>query len=337
MYSLVRPLLFRLDAEWAHHLTLHLLRWAGNLTLARVVLRRMFAVEGAELAVEAFGLRFKNRVGLAAGYDKNGMAVRGLACLGFGHIEVGTITRQAQAGNPRPRVYRVADAEAVINSMGFPNDGVAALCLPSLAIPVGVNIGKSKTTPLAEAAEEYCVLYRQVYGQADYITVNISSPNTLNLRQLQARTAIEELLTAITATRNAHQPRRPLLVKIAPDLSTGEIDDLLGAALATGIDGVIATNTTTSRAGIPAALHDLPGGVSGAPLRERSTAVVRHIAQQTGGRLPIIGVGGIHSAAHALEKLAAGATLVQLYTGLVYTGPGLVRQILVAMKEGKER
>lgn len=327
MYQLLRPLLFQFDAEEAHHLTLTLLRWAGASTVTTFVLTRLFAEEDPRLGVDALGLRFKNRVGLAAGYDKNGVAVPGLAALGFGHIEVGTVTRQPQVGNPRPRVHRVPIAEAIINSMGFPNAGVAALQVAQSKVRIGINIGKSKETPLERAAEDYCALFQQVYRQADYITVNVSSPNTLNLRQLQARAAMESLLQAVARARNQVTPRVPILVKIAPDLSNSEIDDVLAAAVSAGMDGIIATNTTISRDGVPVEQQALTGGLSGKPLRQRALAVLRYLAQQTGGQLPLIGVGGIMSADDALERLDAGAWLIQLYTGLVYGGPGLVRQI----------
>lgn len=327
IYQAVRPLLFRLDAERAHAITLNLLRWAGSLALSRLVLRRLFSFEQATLATELFGVSFPNRIGLAAGYDKNGVAVAGLACLGFGHIEVGTVTRHPQGGNPRPRVHRVPEACALINSMGFPNEGVAALRIPPAPVRIGINIGKSKETPVERAAEDYCFLFEQVHRQADYVAINVSSPNTLNLRQLQGGAALAELLTTVTAVRNRLAPRRPILVKIAPDLSEREIDDVLDAITLSGVDGIIATNTTTTRTGISQRYAALPGGLSGAPLRSQATAVIRHVATQTGCRLPLIGVGGVMAPEDALEKLAAGAHLVQLYTGLIYSGPGLVRAI----------
>jgi dihydroorotate dehydrogenase len=336
-YHLIRPLLFRLDAEQAHHLTLNLLRWAGASALVRTCLRRAFCIDDPRLAVDAFGLHFINRVGLAAGYDKNGVAVTGLSCLGFGHIEVGTVTRLPQVGNPRPRVHRLPEHQAVINRMGFPNAGIHALRVKHDGVCIGINIGKGKDTPVEAAADDYCTLLQQVYTQADYVTVNISSPNTLNLRQLQARRELEQLLGAITTVRNQLPRRIPLLVKIAPDLSDGEIDDVLTTVIQTGMDGLIATNTTTSRAGVAERYQALAGGLSGAPLRARSTQVVRTIAERTSGKLPLIGVGGILNADDALEKLDAGAWLVQLYTGLVYNGPGLVRQILRRLGDARHR
>ncbi len=327
MYQSIRPLLFKIDPERIHGITLRLIQLAGQLPPTYALLRRMFEVDDPRLAVDAFGLKFRNPIGLAAGYDKNGVAVKGLSALGFGHVEVGTVTRHKQLGNPKPRVQRVIEAQGVINSMGFPNEGVQALRLTPGAAKVGINIGKSKDTPVDQAADDYCALFKQVYRDADYVAINISSPNTLNLRQLQARELIEDLLKQVVVARDSAARRVPLLVKIAPDLTEGEIDDVLAAISLAGIDGLIATNTTIGRSGIPARYRDLKGGLSGAPLRDRSTAIIHYIAQRTEGRLPIIGVGGIASARDAIEKLEAGATLLQVYTGLIYAGPSLVRQI----------
>ncbi len=333
MYALFRPLLFRLDPERAHDLTLALLRWSGQLPITYYFLCSLFEITDPRLEVEAFGLRFKNPVGLAAGYDKNGIAVRGLSALGFGHIEVGTVTRLPQAGNPRPRIFRLPETGALINRLGFPNEGVGRMRVESEKwkagdqIRIGVNIGKGKETPLERAAEDYCALLEQVHDLADYVAINISSPNTPGLRQLQARAALEDLLIAVTATRARLTPRRPLLVKIAPDLTEPELDDVLEAALSVGVDGLIAANTTLRWDGLPAYATNLAGGLSGAPLRTRSTEIIRYIARRTEGRLPIVGVGGILSPRDALEKLEAGATLIQVYTGMIYAGPGLAREI----------
>ena len=349
MYPLIRPFLFRLDAERAHGLTLAALRAAGRFALMRRVLRTLFEVPDPRLEVEAFGLRCRNPVGLAAGYDKNGTAVSGLSALGFGHLEIGTLTRRPQAGNPRPRVHRFPAAQALVNSMGFPNSGIAALpaglaAAPGLAqsgrLPtrLGVNLGKGRDTPLDHAVEDYSALLQAVHArhQAQYVAINISSPNTQGLRQLQGRAALEALLTTLVALRDSLPPRLPLLVKIAPDLTDGETDDVLAAVARVGADGLIVCNTTTSRDGLPQAAH-LPGGVSGAPLRARSTAMIRRLARLTHGQLPIIGVGGILTPADALEKLRAGAALVQVYTGLVYAGPGLVRAINIDLLRACER
>jgi dihydroorotate dehydrogenase len=327
VYNTIRPVLFKLDPEVVHKITLLAIKYAGLLPPTDALLRAMFEVNDPRLEVEAFGVKFRNPIGLAAGYDKDAEAVRGLSALGFGHIEVGTVTRQKQIGNPRPRVHRVIESQGVINSMGFPNSGVAAMKIRRGEAKVGINIGKSKDTPLEQAAEDYVDLFKQVYQQADYVAINISSPNTLNLRQLQARDFIEELLKEVTLARKGVTPRVPVLVKIAPDLTEAEIDDVLGAIESSGVDGIIATNTTIGREDIPPQYRDLKGGLSGRPLTQRSTAIISSIARKTNGRLPIIGVGGVMNPFDALEKFEAGATLVQVYTGLVYAGPGLVKQI----------
>lgn len=343
VYESLRPLLFRLDSEQAHHLALGLLRWAGSWRMARALLRALYAIDDERLGVRAFGVEFKNPIGLAAGYDKNGIAVRGLAALGFGHVEVGTVTLAPQPGNPRPRVWRVPERGALINRMGFPNQGVAALLAQSRewqmarqeGLRVGVNIGKGNETPLEDAADEYATLLRQVYTIADYVVLNVSSPNTSGLCALQREPLLRELLQHV-ATARAMLPRRvPLLIKIAPDLTDAEIDALVDLARRYGLDGVVATNTTVAREGVPTAYHARAGGLSGAPLRRRSTEIIRRIAQRTHGQWPIIGVGGIDSPASALEKLEAGATLVQLYTGFVYRGPALTRQIQQALLQSR--
>ena len=328
MYQTVRPWLFKMEPERAHEWTLRLIRLAGQLPPVRGLLRALFEVNDPRLEVSAFGLKFKNPIGLAAGYDKNGVAVAGLSALGFGHIEIGTVTRRPQPGNPRPRLHRVSDA-ALINSMGFPNVGASALKIDRAGdrSRIGVNIGKGKDTPLAQAAEEYAALFEDVHPLADYVAINVSSPNTLQIRRLQARDYLDDLLSQVARARDTLAPRKPVLVKIAPDLSEAEIDDVLAAIDLAGIDGLIATNTTLGRGGVPDRCRDLKGGLSGSPLSARSTEVIRYVARRTQGRLPIIGVGGIMDAAGAVEKLQAGATLLQLYTGLVYAGPSLVRDI----------
>jgi dihydroorotate dehydrogenase len=333
VYRLLRPFLFKLNAEQAHHITLKLL----SLPVAPL-LSKLFSYSDPRLAVSAFGLTFRNPIGLAAGYDKNGAAVRGLAALGFGHVEVGTVTLNPQPGNPRPRLFRLASDEALINRMGFPNDGAQSLIgllgndRSGLPCRIGINIGKSKDTPLDRAAGEYAALLAQVAPYADYVAVNVSSPNTPGLRQLQTKGYVDDLLQAIASTRDSLPRRTPVLVKIAPDLSWPELDGILAAVTAHGLDGLIATNTTLDRDGLrtparPGAGRDEAGGLSGRPLRSRATDIVRYSYQQTGGRLPIVGVGGVDGPGAALEKLRAGATLVQVYTGLVYKGPGLVRAI----------
>jgi dihydroorotate dehydrogenase len=339
MYSLVRPLLFKLDPERAHNLSLAALQWLGRLSLLRRAIQHSNTVTDARLTTQAFGLTFQNPIGLAAGYDKNGVAINGLAALGFGHLEIGTLTTNAQSGNSQPRLHRVVEREGIINSLGFPNAGVEAfvrrsqyLLRPDTRRPViGINIGKSKTTALEAAADEYVHLLARVYDFADYICINISSPNTIGLRQLQARAFIEQLLSAVNGARRVQtrdgKKRKPILVKIAPDLTDAELDDALSAITGAQMDGVIATNTTIRRDGIPARYRDVAGGLSGAPLRDLSTDMIRRISQRTQARLPIVGVGGVSSAADARAKLDAGACLVQLYSGLIYQGPRLVREI----------
>jgi dihydroorotate dehydrogenase len=335
MYPLIRALLFRLDPELAHGITLQLIRLAGALAPVRALLRAWLAVPPRP--VEAFGSKFQNPIGLAAGYDKDGLGWRGLACLGFGHIEVGTVTPQPQPGNPRPRLFRLVEERGLINRMGFPGRGAKYVARhlrgsrPS-GLVLGVNLGKNKDTPLEEAARDYLSLMQTFAPLADYLAINVSSPNTLGLRSLQARDNLGELLALLAEQRRAQMQQLghplPLLVKLAPDLTDEELDDALYAILSTGMDGVIATNTTTSREGLQTPLAREAGGLSGVPLRQRSTQMIRQIYTRTQGKLPIIGVGGVSNAEDVKEKLDAGAALVQLYTGLIYEGPGLVKKIL---------
>ncbi len=333
-YRSLRSLLFRLDPETAHNLTLRLLALAARFSPVRRWLAHLFDCRDPRLESEVFGMRFRNPVGIAAGYDKNVIAVRGLAALGVGHVEVGTITPLLQRGNVRPRVFRLPEDGALINRMGFPNAGAAAAA-PRLALlrahpmaaRLGVNIGKGRDTPPEDALSDYRELLRKLHPYADYLVVNLSSPNTPGLRELQARAALEELLAGLMEHRAQVCPRTPVLLKSAPDLSLAEVDDVRAAISNQGLSGVIATNTTVGREGLRSVARAETGGLSGAPLRAHATETIRHIYQQTGGALPIIGVGGVDSAAAALEKICAGASLVQVYTGLVYNGPGLVRDI----------
>lgn len=335
MYALFRPWLFRLEPERAHALTIRALQLVQGLPPLQALLRASF--RAPQQPVEAFGLRFSNPVGLAAGYDKDGLAWRGLACLGFGHIEVGTVTLRPQPGNPRPRVFRLPTDQALINRMGFPGLGADPV-KKNLAKPrpaglvLGVNIGKNKDTPLEEAGEEYRVLLRQFAGLADYLAVNVSSPNTVGLRRLQERAALEELLNGLHAERLIEAARLgkrlPLLVKLAPDLSEAELEDALGVIQDKQMDGVIATNTTLSREGLQSSAALEIGGLSGAPLTRCSLEFVQRIRRLSGGNLPVIGVGGVMNGSDAQAMLEAGASLVQVYTGLVYRGPGLVKSIL---------
>jgi len=334
MYPAIRPLLFRLDPEAAHQLTLQAIR-LGRYQPLQAVLKALYAAP--EKPVEAFGLKFRNQVGLAAGYDKDGIAFRGLFTLGFGHIEVGTITPRPQPGNPRPRVFRLVEDGAVINRMGFPGRGAEFVARQLMGkrpagLVVGANLGKNKDTPLEEAATDYVVLLRRFIPLADYLAINVSSPNTVGLRRLQGREMLEGLLGCIARERTILTQGRggskPVLVKLAPDLSDEELDDALDVILRTGMDGVIATNTTVSREGLASPRREEAGGLSGEPLRARSAAVLRRVVRRLDGRLPVVSAGGIMSPEDAKTRLEAGAVLVQVYTGLVYAGPGLVRDIL---------
>ncbi len=284
--------------------------------------------------MEVLGLKFHNRIGLAAGYDKDGRALRGLACLGFGHIEVGTVTRHAQAGHPRPRVFRITEHQALVNRMGFPSRGAESVRRelqrgrPKDAV-IGVNLGKGAATPLEIAAEEYCALVEILGPSADYLTINVSSPNTLGLRRLQARDQLERLLVEVTRTRGLLTgPRRPLLVKLSPDLDPAELEDALGAVLAAGAEGVVATNTTTARPGVVSPLGSQPGGLSGGPLFPLSLEQVRRAVRWGEGRIAVIACGGVSSRDQMRAMLDAGADLLQLFTALVYQGPGVVRRLL---------
>ncbi|GAA1335932.1 quinone-dependent dihydroorotate dehydrogenase [Saccharothrix algeriensis] len=335
--SVVRKALFRMhggDAERVHETTLGAL--AAVSPLARFVRR------GPVGARTVFGVRFPNPVGLAAGLDKNGRALPAWGALGFGFVEVGTVTRHAQPGNPRPRLFRLRDSEAIINRMGFNNDGALALAnrldrLGPLPVPLGISLGKSKVTPVDEAVEDYRASLRALYRHGDYFAVNISSPNTPGLRSLQDRAALTGLLSALDGTARelaGTGARKPLLVKIAPDLTDEAIGELLEVCAAHGVAGLIATNTTLSRDGLaPAdrALAGEAGGLSGRPLAARALEVVRFVSRETDGKLPIIGVGGIAGVDDARRMLDAGASLLQLYTGFIYEGPGLVRRITRAL------
>jgi dihydroorotate dehydrogenase len=327
----LQRLLLRLDAERAHALTLKLLATAHQLGVLQLSLPRPVLHP-----VERMGLTFPNRVGLAAGFDKNGACVDALGMLGFGFLEVGTVTPKPQPGNPRPRIFRIPEAQAVINRMGFPNEGVAALCarlrMRRFAGILGVNIGKNAATPLEDANADYAACLRAVYPHADYVAVNVSSPNTPGLRDLQREGPLRQLLEFLLQARShlaqEHGRRVPLLVKLSPDLTDEELYSAGETIGALGIEGVIATNTTLQRPGVEAVqTARQAGGLSGAPLLGLATATVRKLRAQLGSRVAIIGVGGIHSAASAGEMLAAGADLLQLYTGLAYQGPGLVREL----------
>jgi dihydroorotate dehydrogenase len=326
----IRPVLFLLDPETVHEYALHIL------SLASYLAWRDREAPKALLRREVFGLHFPNPVGLAAGFDKNGIAIPALAALGFGSVEIGTVTAVAQPGNPKPRMFRVPEAQAIINRLGFNNRGAAAMAerLQTLrqstrwpAIPVGINIGKSKVVSLENAVEDYLQSLRLLRGHGDYFVLNVSSPNTPGLRSLQDPAALGPLC----ATLRQELSQTPLLLKIAPDLSWKEIDDILAIAESTQISGIIATNTTIDHSSLPSTRRT-QGGLSGTPLRDRSYEVLKYI--KTKSRLPVISVGGIMNPGDALARFDAGAELIQLYTGFIYRGPAIIRQICRALGDG---
>ncbi len=341
---LLRPLLFLQDSEAAHNRVLAGLAWAGR---GRLLASLANVCYGApEMSVECFGLHFPNPIGLAGGMDKVGVAVPMWPRLGFGFAELGGVTRHAQPGNEPPRMFRAVAEQALVNRMGFNNAGAEAMAATLAgwrargqwpAHPVGINLGKSKTTPINEAQEDYAFSFRALKNHADFFVINVSSPNTPNLRELQDKTALDEIIAALREVNDS----KPLLVKIAPDLSNDAIDDVLDLAATRKLAGIVATNTTIARPDSSNAIcrstYGETGGLSGAPLRTRSTEVIRHIHQQTKGSLPIIGVGGIFNADDAWEKITAGASLLQIYTGLVYEGPGIASTIVKGLKKRLNR
>jgi dihydroorotate dehydrogenase len=336
MYSLLRPALFQLDPETAHHITLGGLNALYSLGLSGIIAPR---IPGDPRAL--MGLVFPNPVGLAAGLDKNGDCIDGLAALGFGFIEIGTVTPLPQPGNPKPRLFRLPQASAIINRMGFNNDGVDKLIENVQRADyrgiLGINIGKNAATPIEHAADDYLVCLRKVYAHASYVAVNISSPNTKNLRQLQGEDALHDLLKSLKAEQqilaDTHGKYVPVVLKIAPDLEAVQVAQIAHLLMQHRIDGVIAANTTLSREGVESLLHgEESGGLSGAPVRDKSTRVIRLLAAELKGALPIIGVGGILSGADAAEKIRAGAALVQVYSGLIYRGTALVAESCAAIR-----
>ena len=327
MYSRLRPWFFRADPERAHAATLRLLQLVGAVPSLAILVRKLYSIPNQE-PVNLFGIRFPNRLGLAAGYDKDGLAWRGLACLGFGHIEIGTVTPRPQPGNPKPRLFRLVEDDALINRLGFPSRGADFVARRLLGprpkgLIIGVNLGINKETALEQAAEDYQTLAARFTSIADYLVINISSPNTPGLRQLQGANALEDLLKALAALRHI-----PLLIKLAPDLSQELLDQALDVMLRNKVDGVIATNTTTTRPNLRSPRASETGGLSGAPLSALSRKIIGHIYTHTQGKLPIVAVGGIMSRQEADAAISAGASLIQIYTGLVYRGPSLVKEIL---------
>ncbi len=347
-YALARPFLFGLDAETAHEITM-----AGLTATQGTPLTWAYCNGRIDDPITLAGLKFPNRIGMAAGLDKNARAIDGLGAMGFGFVEVGTVTPLAQPGNPKPRMFRLPAANALINRLGFNNEGLDAFLVnvqnakfrsANSANPMllGLNIGKNAATPIENATDDYLICLRGVYPHADYVTVNISSPNTKNLRALQSDEALDALLGAIAAERTVlkqkHGKTVPIFVKIAPDLDATQIDVIAATLLRHKMDGVVATNTTLSREAVKGMPHcDEAGGLSGAPVLEASNLVIRQLRAALGIDFPIIGVGGVMSAADAVSKIEAGADVVQIYTGLIYKGPDLVKQAALAIKNGCKR
>lgn len=345
-YALVRPFLFGLDAETAHELTMAALARTQGTPLSMA-----YCGGRVDDPIELAGLKFPNRVGLAAGLDKNARCIDGLAAMGFGFIEVGTVTPKAQAGNPKPRMFRLPEANALINRLGFNNEGLDAFLdhvqrsrvrsqASSKPVILGLNIGKNAVTPIEDAVNDYLTCLDGVYPHADYVTINISSPNTKNLRALQSDDALETLLASIAERRESlasrHGKRVPVFVKIAPDLDERQIEVMAASLKRHGMDGVVATNTTISREAVKGLRHaNEAGGLSGAPVLEASNRVIRLLRAALGKSYPIIGVGGVMSGADALSKIKAGADVVQIYTGLIYKGPALVTEAATALKNSR--
>ncbi|MEI6408453.1 MAG: quinone-dependent dihydroorotate dehydrogenase [Bacteroidota bacterium] len=345
MYQFFKPLLFALSPERAHRITVFWLDLAAAFPPTRWLMRSLFCLPEKRFEKKVLGLNFPNPVGLAAGFDKDGKHIAGLACLGFGFIEVGTVTPLAQDGNPQPRLFRLPADNALINRMGFNNEGLEALVerlrrLRAQGVPggliIGGNIGKNKVTPNETAENDYLICFEALFPWVDYFVVNVSSPNTPNLRALQEKEPLTRLLNLLQAKNKAQAAPKPILLKIAPDLTPEQLDDIAAIVSETGLAGVIATNTTIARAPLHTPATQVEtigmGGLSGVPVRARSTEVIRTLRAKLPAGVVIIGVGGIDSAPSAQEKLDAGADLVQVYTGLVYEGPGLVRQILEGIR-----
>lgn len=337
MYALVKRVFFLFDPEKIHHFTFKLIKTTLAIPGVKSLWKKWYVIEDKKLERELFGLKFKNPVGLAAGFDKNGQLFNQLEYTGFGFIEVGTVTPLPQEGNPKKRLFRLTEDEAIINRMGFNNEGLEKLVKQlkkrKTKLIIGGNIGKNKITPNEKAVDDYVKCFNALYQHVDYFVVNVSSPNTPNLRALQDKEPLTALLNTLKKLNTEKEIQRPILLKIAPDLTNSQLDDIIEIVEETKIDGIIATNTTIDRSNLKT--KDVEsigaGGLSGKPLRQRSTEVIQYLHQQSSGKFPIIGVGGIHSSEDAIEKINAGASLVQIYTGFIYEGPKLIREINEAL------
>jgi dihydroorotate dehydrogenase len=334
MYKLIKAILFQFDAEKVHHFAMNSLSFFYRLPFGQRLLRLMFDSSNEGLSKKVFGLNFKNSIGLAAGFDKNGKYIDELAALGFGFIEVGTVTPRPQAGNDIPRLFRLPKDEAIINRMGFNNDGVDALVenlkrIKCKDVIVGGNIGKNKDTPNENAMDDYIICFEKLYDFVDYFVINVSSPNTPGLRALQEKEPLKQIINSLIEKRNTHTLQKPILLKIAPDLNESQLDDIIEITKTTALDGLVVSNTTLSREGLKSASRDVEaigqGGLSGKPVLKKSNDVLSYIRSRC--EKPIIGVGGVHNAEDMNTKFESGATLVQLYTGFVYEGPGVVKKL----------
>jgi len=331
MYKLlIRPILFWFDPEEVHYFSFSFIKFISKIPFIPNLLKWIYVVNDTKLEREVFGLKFKNPVGLAAGFDKDAKCYQELSNFGFGFIEIGTLTPKAQDGNPKKRLFRLKQDSAIINRMGFNNGGVDAAVVrlkKNKGVLIGGNIGKNKLTPNEDAISDYLICFDALFDYVDYFVVNVSSPNTPNLRELQEKKPLTELLTKLETRNSEHLTKKPILLKIAPDLTDEQLLDIIDIINQTKIAGVIATNTTISRNGLVSDNQTETGGLSGKPLTKRATEVIRFLSEKSNNAFPIIGVGGIHSAEDAIEKLEAGASLVQLYTGFIYEGPKLVTEI----------
>lgn len=328
--NIIRPLLFNIDPEKVHYFTFSTLRKLFKLPATQALVKKKFVLEDPALEREVFGLKFKNPVGLAAGFDKDAKLYKELSNFGFGFIEIGTLTPKPQPGNEKKRLFRLKEDRAIINRMGFNNGGVAEAVerlKKNDGVLIGGNIGKNKATPNEKAVDDYMICFEALFEYVDYFVVNVSSPNTPNLRELQDKAPLTKLLRTLQDTNRSKPSPKPILLKIAPDLTEPQLLDIIDIVAETGIAGVIATNTTISREGLTSSDKNEVGGLSGKPLTKRATEVIRFLSEKSNRAFPIIGVGGIMSAEDALEKLEAGASLVQLYTGFIYEGPGLIKEI----------
>ncbi|HEX9828081.1 MAG TPA: quinone-dependent dihydroorotate dehydrogenase [Flavobacteriaceae bacterium] len=332
--AVIRPLFFLFDPEKIHHFTFSLIRLACKIPGISALLKKIYLVEDKRLEKNLFGLTFKNPVGLAAGFDKDATLFNELSNLGFGFIEIGTLTPKPQDGNPKKRLFRLKEDQAIINRMGFNNGGVTEAVehlKKNSGVLIGGNIGKNKATPNENAVEDYKICFNALFDHVDYFVVNVSSPNTPNLRELQDKKPLTQLLQVLKNENTKAKNPKPILLKIAPDLTNAQLLDIISIVKDTKIDGVIATNTTISREVLQSENRNETGGLSGKPLRDRSTEVIRFLSEKSNKAFPIIGVGGIHSVEDALEKLDAGADLIQLYTGFIYEGPKLIWDINKAL------